>query len=171
MREAVFFIFAALVALEAAPRGEAQTNGTESGETQLLPQSIVLVRKAAAPSGAEGSLELQLSNNQAGVQWVMTFDLQGLSPGTYRVEGLRRADGIPNELSHLAIHDPDVIPDVEAGDSRKEDSAAHQSEGVKSRITIVIPLLREAGEIRYIRLRDAGGTVLLEGTLKGRGAG
>lgn len=168
MGRALYFMFAVVVGLTAALPGEAQTNAVQAAPKQLSPQTIALVRNPAAPFGAGGSLELQLSNSPAGIQLVLTFDLEGLTPGTYRVEGLRRAGGIPSELGELVIPDPDATPDIEAGGSRHEDSTTHQSEGVKSRTVVTFPVPSDISDMRYIRLTDRGGTVFLEGRLRNR---
>ena len=148
--------------------GSAQpaTNLSQSGSSgaggNSVPRTLTLTRTVAAPYGAEVSVTLESSNNAAGVQLIIEVETQGLTPGKYRLECAEVSNGLWRELGFITIQDPDLMPDVEAGDSRHEDSTTHASEGIKSRITIVAPSGTAPGRIRHIRFTDAGGTVLLE---------
>ena len=130
------------------------------------PQTIALTRTAPAPYGAEGSVELQSSNSPAGNLLVVVVETHGLTPGNYKIEYVELPNGVWNELALMTVRDPDVIPDLEAGDSGHEVSTTHQSEGIKSRISFALPVDLAPRKISYIRLTELGGTVLLEG--KGR---
>jgi hypothetical protein len=93
---------------------------------------------------------------------VIAVETQGLTPGVYRIKYGEGSNDV-RELGLITIRDPDAIPDVEAGGNRHEDSTTHHSEGIRSRIVIVLPVDVAPNKIRYIRLADLGGTVFLEG--------
>lgn len=166
MRKIAFYAGAAFWCWLLTGSAQSVTNLNQVGQAGIRPDSaprrLTLSRTAVAPFGAEGSVTLQFSNSPTGTQLVIEVETQGLTPGKYRLEYAEVPNGLWGELGFITITDPDVTPDLEAGDSRHEDSTTHPSEGIKSRIAITAPADVAPGRIRYFRFTDLGGTVLLQ---------
>ncbi len=123
-----------------------------SAATQLKPTH-------AAPAGLSANIALDSNGAPS-----FTLELRGLGPGTYEIR-MEDSNGSVEMSCPIAILDPTLAPDTQTVENNQEDSLAHQSYDLASRIQGDLPSGLRPENIRYVAVLDPGGNVLLEATL------
>jgi hypothetical protein len=118
--------------------------------------TIVLKRAVAAPVMAQGTASLDLAGSQG--TSTLSLELQGLIPELYDVRIVLDPDDPPVIVGTVSIVDPELGPDRKTGDTRKEDSVAHASDLVASRIQLQLPPMLDVRNASAILVTDLEAT-------------
>jgi hypothetical protein len=121
---------------------------------------VPLKPTAAAPAKASGVAAFQ----QGGAGATLVATLRGLGPGSYTLDVIRKSDGSIVTLGTIVVTDPTAGPDREANDDVKE-PGSEQSEDLKVQTSVGLPPGLAPANIAQIRVKSAGGAVLLSGRL------
>ncbi len=141
----------------------AAAGATAAGATGDSGGPLMLTNTPAAP-GAAGSATL-LGGGTNGAS--LSLETRGLDTGNYEISAISKSDGATLFVAAFVVHDPTASPDVQAGQSRKEDNATHQSTDLASRTVVQLPPGLDANNFAQIIVTRLGGSVVLAGKAPG----
>ncbi len=119
---------------------------------------VPLKPTAAALAKASGVANFQ----QGGAGAALVATLRGLGPGSYTLDVVRKSDGSVVTLGKVVVTDPTAGPDREANDDVKEPGTV---EHLEVQVSVGLPPGLAPANIAQIRVKSAGGAVLLSGSL------
>ena len=112
-----------------------------------------------AHPGANGVAKFETENGTA----ILAMTLKGLSPGSYLVNAVKKADQVAVSLGTIVVTDPTATPDTDTNNNRKERNNTHQVARLQVQAKISLPPELPAAKIAEIRVCSPDGTVLLAG--------
>jgi hypothetical protein len=119
---------------------------------------VPLERTAAAPAKASGVARFQKGG-------ALVATLRGLGAGSYTLDVVRKSDASVVTLGTIVVTDPTAGPDREANDDVKEPGSEPSAE-LEVQASVQLPPRLAPADIAQIRVKSAGGAVLLSAGLK-----
>ena len=121
---------------------------------------FVLKPTRAAPLSAGGLVEF---GGAASGTTTLSIKTQGLGPGIYWLELVRRSDAASLQLGPLGLPNMNYIPDRQAGQDFRQRSSTHQAYPLATTTQVFLPQGWDAADLGQLRVLNEAGVPMLEG--------